>query len=398
MYPRVYFDGGICIEDSRTKIFLDPQKIRYNCPFLITHAHLDHSAGFNCRDNMKISTKETREILSIYGKEVNNWHHISEGRTIEIGDLEVSAHNSGHILGSVLYEVFTSEGNVLYTGDFQYEDSFTMKGADPISCDILIIESTFGSPSFRFQDKEDVAKEMISWAMKTNRSGKVPTFKTDTLGNAQDIISAFNKYSDLPLVVHRKISEISEIYRKNGKKLDFLISGTDESNDLFSSCACAYIVPKNFDTENEMNLKPALVSGWALWARKYKDAFALSDHADFNQLMHYIEACNPKLVLTCFGNKRNSILADYVKKWLGIEARPIGTRPIEFRSRPENKRVIYCMKELDKALKIPGFVYSEKWILNEMKHQGFSQHDVKEALEKMTRRGFLESSVERIVE
>ena len=219
-------------------------------------------------------------------------------------------------------------------------------------------------------------------------------FKTDTLGNAQEIISAFNKYSDLPLVVHQKTSQINEIYRRNGKKLDYLVSGTDESNSLISSNACALVVPKNFDTRKNAKLKPALVSGWALWARKYKDAFALSDHADFDQLINYIQACEPKLVLTCFGSKRNSILANYVKKQLGIEARPIEKRPIEFRSKNQNGRVKYCMNEIRKVLKMPGFIYSEKWIQNEMKQLGFSHNDVEEALDKLTRTGFLKSFLE----
>lgn len=327
----VEWDGGVSVECCGTKLIFDPQRKNPSCSrIFITHAHYDHSKGFSFTNFDKFSTKETKEIVAAYGKEINHWKPLAIGDRVRINDLEVVSHNAGHVLGSSLYEIITPEGNVVYTGDLQFKDSFTLKGAEPISCDILIIECTFGSESFRFPKRETVTQEMVRWAQGTIKSGKIPTFKADSLGNAQEITKAFNMYSELPVTVHWKVAQIHEIYKTNGHSLKFLDARSEETPDLTSSGECIFITPKNVKLAHHPELKPALVSGWALWAKKDKNAFALSDHADFNQLIEFINACKPKAVLTCFGGRFNNTFAKQVEKRLGIEARPLNLIPTKF--------------------------------------------------------------------
>jgi len=304
----IEWDGGVSVECSGAKLIFDPQRKNNFSRIFITHAHYDHSRGFSFKDCEKLSTMETKEIVDTYGKKIRNWKPLQIGTSIKIDNLEVVSHNAGHVLGSVLYEVITPEGNLVYTGDLQFNDSFTLKGAEPVPCDILIIESTFGLESFRFPDRETLAHEMVHWALKTIRSGKIPTFKTDSLGNAQEVTKAFNLYSDLPVTVHWKVGR----------------------SDVTSSGRCIFIVPKNVNLTQHPELEPALVSGWASWSKKYKNAFALSDHADFDQLMEFVSACKPRAVLTCFGGRFNQIFAKQVEKRLGIEARPLDLIPTKF--------------------------------------------------------------------
>jgi putative mRNA 3-end processing factor len=225
------------------------------------------------------------------------------------------------VLGSVLFEVITPEGTVVYTGDLQFKDSFTLEGAESVPCDVLIIDSTFGSKGFSFPDRETVAHEMVQWAQETIRKGKVPTFKADSLGNAQEVIKAFNLYSSFTVIVHWRVSQINRIYTASGNHLKFLDTTSEEGLEIASQGECIFVTPKNLDLKNHPELEPALVSGFALWTKK--KAFALSDHADFNQLMDFVKACKPKTVLTCFGGRRNHIFAREVKRHLGTEARPL---------------------------------------------------------------------------
>lgn len=326
----VGWDDGVFVENNRTKLVFDPRRNTHSdSKFFITHAHQDHSRGFSFRDSEKISTKETKEIVGAYGKEIERWKPLPIGQKVKIDDLEVVSHNAGHVLGSALYEVITTEGNVVYTGDFQSKDSFTLQGAKPVPCDILIIESTFGSESFRFPERELLAQEMVRWALGTIRNGKIPTFKTDSLGNAQEVTKAFNIYSKLPVTVHWRIAQISEFYRASGQNLVFLdaVGEAEEATEVASSGECVFITPKNVNLRNHPELEPALVSGWALWTRK--NAFALSDHADYAQLMKFVEACKPKVVLTCLG-KFKEAFANQVEKRLGVEARPLDLIPTKF--------------------------------------------------------------------
>lgn len=331
MTLTVGWNDGVSVEYCDTKLIFDPRRNEHCFSrVFITHAHYDHSKGFSFRGPEKVSTAETKEIVESYGKKISRWKPLSIGDKVKIDDLEVVSHNAGHVLGSSLFEVITPEGNVLYTGDLQFKDSFTLKGAEPISCDILIIESTFGSESFKFPEREDIAEEIVQWALQTIKSGKVPTFKADSLGNAQEVTKAFNMYSRLPVTVHWKVAQINEIYKAKGESLEFLDTKSGEASEVTSSGEYVFITPKNVNLAHHPELEPALVSGWALWARKHKNAFPLSDHADFNQLMEFVKACKPRAVLTCFGGRFNLIFANQVEKRLRIEARPLDLIPTKF--------------------------------------------------------------------
>ena len=327
----VGWNDGVSVEYGCTELIFDPRRnSHFYSKVFVTHAHYDHSKGFSFRDCEKVSTKETKEIVAAYGKEISHWKALPIRSRVKIDDLEVVSHNAGHVLGSSLFEVITPEGNVAYTGDLQLKDSFTLKGAEPVSCDILVIESTFGSEGFRFPEREAVAQEMVRWALRTIKNGKIPTFKADSLGNAQEVTKAFNMYSKLLVTVHWRVAQINEIYKANGQHLEFLDARCEEASKIASSGECLFIAPKNVNLTHHPELEPALVSGWALWARKHQNAFALSDHADFNQLMEFVEACKPRAVLTCFGGRFNNTFAKQVEKQLGIEARPLNLIPTKF--------------------------------------------------------------------
>jgi len=321
------------VEYRGMRLVFDPRwKKNLRSRIFITHAHYDHSKGFSFSDFEKVSTEETKEIVAAYGKKINNWTPLPIGNKIKKDDLEVVSYNAGHVLGSSIFEVITPEGNIVYTGDLQFKDSFTLKGAEPVPCDILVIESTFGSKSFSFPEREKVAHEMVQWASNTVKTGKVPTFKADTLGNAQEVNKAFNSYSKLPVIVHWKVGQINRIYKANGQSLEFLEATTEEASEVTCSGECIFITPKNNDLAHHPEFEPALVSGWALWTNRNKNAFALSDHADFRQLIEFVEACEPRTVLTCFGGKFNHVFAKHVEKRLKIEARPLNLIPTIFAS------------------------------------------------------------------
>ncbi|MGD8566030.1 MAG: MBL fold metallo-hydrolase [Candidatus Bathyarchaeota archaeon] len=328
----IEWDSGVSIGNGSERMIFDPRRnnLTHTREIFITHAHFDHSKGFRFKNCNKISTEETRKIVATYGIKPNGWQCLPIGGKFETNDIEVISHNSGHVLGSAIYEITTHEGNIVYTGDLQIKDSFTLKGAEPIYCDILIMECTFGTESFRFPEREKLAREMVQWAHDTIMNGKIPTFKADALGNAQEITKAFNIYSDLPVIVHQRTAKINRVYTENGEDLAYFVDGSEEASELMNSGKCIYITPKNIKLEEHPEFEPALVSGWAIWNRKYEKAFALSDHADFNQLMEYVAECKPKVVLTCFGGRFNFAFAKKIEKQLGIEARPLDLIPNKF--------------------------------------------------------------------
>mgnify|MGYP000324197702 CR=1 FL=1 len=385
---KVSWKLGVSITYDEANVVLDPHGNEVNVAF-ITHAHSDHAEAFRLSHLPKFSSEETRDLISTYGYNIGNWRPLKEDVGVKVGHVEVVPHNSGHVLGSYEFEVVTPDCTLLYTGDFNTRNTLTMKPAEVVPCDILVLDSTFGSPSFVFPPQSDVADEMIKWAKETIRHGKIPTFQTDPLGNAQEIIRIFNEFSDFPVLTHWRVSKMSEVYNHHGYRLDFTDSRTKEGEELFTGGEAVFITPKGLDLSAHPEIETALVSGWALWAKR--KAFALSDHADFPNLLKFVEECNPKLVLTCHGGRFNTVLADKISKELKIQAYRIDLITTIFEKRKNEARLMACEREILKFAKVPGFSYSKRTILNHLKTLGFSRSEINLALRRLEEKGFLEA-------
>ena len=339
---RIKWKSGVQVEYGNVKIMLDPQSNRLShCSVFVSHGHFDHSTAFRMDEMPKYSSQQTFDLIASFGIHPENWQPLTMGKKVVFDDVEVVPYNSGHVLGSYEFDVRTPEGNVLFTGDFNTEYTMTMKPAEPIQCDILILEATFGSPSFVFPPEDAIGKEMVDWAKKIIKSGKIPTFQADPLGNAQEIIGIFRE-SGIPVVTHWKVSRINRIYEAHGHKLDYVDAKTYEAQEITDSGNLVYVTPKQLDLQDHPEFVPALVSGWALWARK--TAFPLSDHADFPRLIKFVEDCRPKTVLTCHGSKFSDTLAHYIEKKLGIRAYPIDLIPTSLRSENPKHQVQETLK------------------------------------------------------
>jgi Cft2 family RNA processing exonuclease len=362
----------------------------------VSHAHADHAAAFKYPEMVKYSTEPTYRLLEVMGwGHLANWRPISLGEKMRVGDMEITAHNAGHVLGSVQFEVATPEGTILYTGDFDMGNSYTMEAAKPMSCDILVIESTFGAPMFKFPKRSEVALDMVRWAlMEVVPAGRVPTFRTDSIGNAQEVISVFNRMTKLPVVTAKSATKVSDVYRQYGYDLEYVDAGSTEGRDLLGGGRCALVAPKGSKLIGD-NLEPALASGWAVMMKNRGTAFPLSDHADFRALLSFIRRCHPKRVLTFHGGKLTKGFADYVRRRLGIDAKPLTSRE-ETLMGPVTRgeiRMKACYEQMLRSVRIPGFEYTSPWLMKEMARRGFTRGETEAALRHLLeRKVFIETS------
>ena len=384
------------IEYGGSGVVLDPTRNTQEYPAFVSHAHADHASAFKHSNMIKYATEPTYKILeALKWKNLENWVPIKIGDSIKIDDIEVKVHNAGHVLGSVQFEIQTPEGSILYTGDFAQGNSYTMKSAPPINCDMLIIETTFGAPQFRFPKRNDVSLEMIRWAiMESIPQGKIPFFKTDAIGNAQEIISAFNRLTNLPVITVKKATKISDIYRQFGYKLDYIDIETPEAEELIESGKCLVISPKGAKIKYE-NISSALASGWATIMGHRQRAFPLSDHADFNELLSFIRKCNPKRVLTFHGGKLTRDFHKIVQKRLKIKSKPLtrSEETIHGTIVRQDVRIKASYNNLLRIMRIPGFEYSSPWLIKEMSKKGFTQSETGAALQYLVERKILETTL-----
>ena len=392
MTLNVRWNCGIEVKVEDTTIVFDPTSYNPECNYaLITHAHSDHSRGLSLPFSDRYCTEETVDIATIYRRIEDGWHRIKCGDKFRVGDLEVKVHNAGHILGSVIYEVISDEGNFVYTGDLNTVKTLTMEAAEAKSCDILAIDATFGSPSFIFPSREDLSVEIAKWSIETLRKNRIPAFQTDSIGNAQEITAILNEMTNIPVVVHPRIGAVNRTYQSRGYSLNYIDAYSEEATELISRRACALILPKRAKVPEEAKVDLALASGWAIYLKDRRKPIPLSDHADFINLLRFIGESNPKVVLTFHGGKRNSILATYVKKKLGIEAKPIseGELSLENTGRKWSSRFVSCEREVLRTVKMRGFIYRLEWIQKILRVKGYSDEEVRVALRNLVKKGFL---------
>lgn len=257
-----------------------------NISFL-SHAHSDHTGGLKRKAEL-ITTPETLDLAGFVSKIVN-----PSGTTML---------DAGHILGAKQLAVENDGELIVYTGDISLKSNIFGWKAEIPRCDRLIIEATYGDPNYVFPPLEDVYSQVSRWVMGNDSSNII--IGCYDLGKAQEMIAVLNECSIAP-VVTEKTEEFCKVYEKYGIKLDRVMVGTDEAEELMSGRFVA-LVPmrkaKRYFASRlaqafERETLCAVTTGWALHYRFNTDAaFPLSDHADFEDLVYYIEQSGAKHV------------------------------------------------------------------------------------------------------
>ena len=287
----------------------------------ITHAHSDHTYGF-ATSARKYSTPETLHIYeSLSKRAVKNGRTVRIGESLRFDDIEIRILDAGHMLGSCQFQVIAPEFTVLYTGDINCVDTLTTNAAQSEHCDFLIIEATYGHPSYVFPPRDTIYADIIRWTMTEINEDRLPTFQVYSSGKPQDIVRLFNVYTKIPVVCAPGISRANSVHNENGLRLEFVDASTPEGKKTLKKRGCIYVTTTRGD-HLPRNPSRAVATGWALReAFRSFTAFPLSSHADYNQLMQFIAAVNPKAVYIFTGYI--DILAAQIERKLGIKAGPL---------------------------------------------------------------------------
>jgi DNA ligase-1 len=132
----------------------------------------------------------------------------------------------------------------------------------------------------------------------------VPVLGAYSLGKAQEVLLSLHRAApELPFVLHRSAAEMTEIYRECG----FGTPRWETLADVLDLEGKVIIAPPNTFRSQQLwaieNRRTAVISGWgADGSAKYRygveEVFPLSDHADYDDLLRYVEMVNPDRVLT----------------------------------------------------------------------------------------------------
>ncbi len=300
-----------------TPLFLDAQRPA-ELGF-VSHAHSDHIA----RHRQTVATAATLKLLAQRLGPVQNALPAPYKHSFNLGNLALELVPAGHVLGSAQIVVTRPDGKRLgYTGDFNPVPSLMAEPAEIAFCDVLVMESTFGHPRYRFPPREETYEAMRQWARAALDERVVPVFLAYSLGKSQEAMKALLD-GGFALCAHSSISQVCEVYEQLGKPLPHRrFDGEVRPGEVL-------FFPPNLAQSRALEhlgrRRTAMLSGWALDSgAKYRfgvdEAFPLSDHADFEGLATYAQQTGAKKVLTVHGFAKE--LAACLRD-RGIDAQPL---------------------------------------------------------------------------
>jgi Cft2 family RNA processing exonuclease len=308
---RLVGSKTVVVIAGKQHILFDPPKAprRQAQPSVacVSHAHSDHIAAF-ASPISKLATQVTLDIHHALGGQIRKSQPVELGEEISLSDgTDLHIHPAGHMLGAAQFAVEWNGRRLVYTGDFNLSSTLTTEGAKPISCDILLIEATYGRPDAVFPPRESVYTEIAEWTSSSLKSKKIPTFQVYTKGKAQELICVLNKYISVPVVVDPAIAKVSDVYVRHGVPLEYIAANTSAGREIIRQGDYVYISSKPFNRRlfpAGQRFLRAKATGWAkIFPMKNVDkAFTLSAHADFPQLIRYVEEAKPEAVLLTCGD------------------------------------------------------------------------------------------------
>lgn len=275
----------------------------------VSHAHADHVSGAR-RTKTMLASWETLDLMHARGCAPKS---ASVSSTLRHDSAKIELLNAGHILGS--RQLFVDNGSSLvFTGDFKLRDSLTQKGAEVRECDTLLMECTYGLPQFDFPPADKTHDEIASWVSSELKQGHSVVLGGYSLGKAQELIKLLNEFNGIVPVVDSSIEKICQVYGRHGVRLERVNENSIEGSELLKRQFVAVYPYQQANLQLAQSLSEfygrqvsvGVASGWSLVGRtpEAHAAFCLSDHADFNELVEYVELARPRRVVCAFGYNR----------------------------------------------------------------------------------------------
>ena len=293
---EVRYERGVYL--PKQDLWLDPSDAKRLA--FISHAHSDHIAP---HQEIIISEPTARLLQSrLPGDRIE--HVLPFGGERTVHGVDVTLLPAGHIFGSAQCFLSLGDETLLYTGDFKLRPGKSAEQAQWRHAETLIMETTFGLPRYRFPPTEQVIDQMISFCRETIDAGNVAVLLGYSLGKAQEILCSLDGAGLTPML-HGSVYRMTRIYEQFGQS--FCKYVRYNPNDVAGRVLiCPPSANRSHMLERIPHKRVAMVSGWAVdpnavYRYQVDAAFPLSGHADYDDLIRYIELVQPRRVLTLHG-------------------------------------------------------------------------------------------------
>lgn len=318
-----FTDRGIWCEPAN--VYIDPWQPVDRA--LISHGHADHATpGHRHYLTSDAAAPVIRHRLGLSG----NLESVFYGQTVSINGVEFSFHPAGHIPGSAQIRVAYHGEAWVFTGDYKLQDDQLSAPFELLRCHVLITESTFGLPVYKWKDASVIFDDINGWWRRNQEEGRASVLAGYALGKAQRILKHVD-HGIGKVFTHGAVDRVNEVLRRQGIDLPMSPRVTDDIRKDELQRALIICPPSAVGSAWMRRFYPyslGVASGWMKLrgTRRRRGAdrgFALSDHADWNDLQYVVKASGAERVFVTHG------YAGIFARWLneqGIQAHEVRTR------------------------------------------------------------------------
>lgn len=263
---------------------------------VISHAHGDHATQGHRK--MYATAATFAFMKNKFSKmDENTMQVVPFETTFMLGGVAITLFPAGHMLGSAQVMMVYLGVRYLYTGDYKLQDDPTCEPLVAVPTDVLITESTFANPAVSHPDpKEEILK------LKDRQSNIM--LGCYLLGKGQRLTALINDVlPEKEVLVHHKMYAIHKLYDALGSKplrydlYNRRAMKEGETNKIY------LVPPLTFNSYfNAKNVLKVFASGWERLQRRNDISLYISDHVDWNDLMHFIAQVRPVQIWTVHGN------------------------------------------------------------------------------------------------
>lgn len=297
---------------------------------VVTHAHADHTRPGS---RAYLTTPEGAALVRLRTQPDARIETLPYGEVRRIGDVEVSLHPAGHVLGSAQVRVRRPGGETwVVAGDYKTDDDPTCAPFEPVPCDVFITESTFGLPVFAWPRADDVAREIRAWWESNAAEGRTSVLCAYALGKSQRVLAMLEGGGPGPIAVHGALDRLLPPYREQGARLpETTYASVDVAKEV-KGRGLVVAPPSAAGTpwmRKFGDVSTGFASGWMRLRgprrrRNFDRGFVVSDHADWPGLLSAIEATGAQRVLVTHGYVET--LVRYLREVKGLDASPLESR------------------------------------------------------------------------
>jgi putative mRNA 3-end processing factor len=216
------------------------------------------------------------------------------------------------------------------SGDYKRDDDPSCVPFEPVLCDVLITEATFGMPIYRWQSGANVAQNIHAWW--TSDLSRPSLLFCYAFGKAQRLLAELKAIGvNEEVLLHGAVETVTRHYREQGIPMTpsrpvCELSRKDPLNGRL------ILAPPSAHRSSWMRRfkapQTAFASGWmavrgARRRRGYERGFVLSDHADWPGLLQTVRDSGARKVYVTHG--QSDVLARYLREVEGLDAEPLET-------------------------------------------------------------------------